>query len=166
MNNYKEIIAKITAKMVEYESGKPDKTGHFLKVHGFAQAIGKIENLSAEELFTLEISALVHDIGINPALEKFGSSAGKYQETEGAIVAEKLLENVDIPNKIKSRVCFLVAHHHTYTGNDGIDWQILLEADFLVNMLEENMSETAIKSAYNNVFKTATGKRFCEELYF
>jgi hypothetical protein len=165
MHHQNEIIAEITSKMIEYESGKPEKTGHFLKVHGFAQTIGQLENISEEELFTLEIAALVHDIGINPAIEKYGSSAGKYQESEGPAVAENLLESFNIPDKIKNRVCFLVGHHHTYTGIDGIDWQILLEADFLVNSLEENMSREAIKSAYDKIFKTPAGKRFCEELY-
>jgi hypothetical protein len=163
--NYKEILAEITSKMIEYETGKPDKAGHFLKVYGFAQTIGLLEELSDEELFTLEIAALVHDIGINPALEKYGSSAGKYQEAEGPAVAEKMLKPMNIPDNIKNRVYFLIGHHHTYTGIDGIDWQILLEADFLVNIFEENMSSDAIKSAYDKVFKTAAGKRLCEKLY-
>jgi predicted metal-dependent HD superfamily phosphohydrolase len=165
LHHQNKILAEITSKMIEHESGKPEKAGHFLKVLGFAQTIGRLENTSEEELFILEIAALVHDIGINPALEKYGSSAGKYQEAEGPAVAEELLESFDIPDKIKNRVFFLVGHHHTYTGIDGIDWQILLEADFLVNMLEENMSREAIKSAYDKVFKTAAGKRFCEKLY-
>ncbi|MDR0946641.1 MAG: HD domain-containing protein [Ruminococcus sp.] len=165
MDKLNEILAEVTSKMIEYESGKPDKTGHFLKVHGFAQTIGRLEKLSEEELFTLEIAALVHDIGINPALDKYGSGAGKYQELEGPAVAEKLLENFDISDSIMARVCFLVGHHHTYTGIDGIDWQILLEADLLVNILEEKMSIEAIKSAYDKVFKTSTGKRICEKLY-
>jgi capsule polysaccharide export protein KpsE/RkpR len=64
-------------------------------------------------------------------------------------------------------VHFLKVHGfaQTITGIDGIDWQILLEADFLVNSLEENMSSDTIQSAYDKVFKTAAGKRFCEKLY-
>jgi len=58
-----------------------------------------------------------------------------------------------------------VEHHNTYTGVDGLDWQTLLEADFLVNMLEEEMSVETIKSAYDKVFKTKTGRRLCEEMY-
>ncbi|MDR0920646.1 MAG: HD domain-containing protein [Oscillospiraceae bacterium] len=161
----KDIIAALIDKMIEYETGKPDKTGHFLKVYGFAQTIGLLEKLTEEEQFTLELAAIVHDIGINPSIEKYKSSAGKYQETEGPPIAEKMLEEFDISHKIKERVCFLVGHHHTYSGVEGVDWQILLEADFLVNMLEENMSENAIKFAYDKVFKTPTGRKFCEKLY-
>lgn len=55
------------------------------------------------------------------------------------------------------RVCFLIAHHHTYEGVDGPDWQILLEADFLVNSFEKNMPEEAIKKMRSRVFKTGSG---------
>ncbi|MDR1580195.1 MAG: hypothetical protein LBS35_07545 [Synergistaceae bacterium] len=40
---------------------------------------------------------------------------------------------------ITERVVYLVEHHHTYSDVDGPDYQILLEADFLVNMHEEEM---------------------------
>ena len=56
------------------------------------------------------------------------------------------------------RVCFLIAHHHTYENVQGIDWQILLEADFLVNAFEDHLHENAVKTFESNVFKTATGK--------
>ena len=38
------------------------------------------------------------------------------------------------------RVLFLIAHHHTYTGIEGEDYQILVEADFLVNLFEDGSS--------------------------
>lgn len=38
------------------------------------------------------------------------------------------------------RICYLVGHHHTYVNVDGIDYRILLEADFLVNAYEDEMS--------------------------
>ena len=34
------------------------------------------------------------------------------------------------------RVEYLVGHHHTYKDIDGLDYQILVEADFLVNILK------------------------------
>jgi hypothetical protein len=40
---------------------------------------------------------------------------------------------------------------------DGPDWQILLEADFLVNSFEKNMPEEAIKKMRSRVFKTGSG---------
>ena len=32
-----------------------------------------------------------------------------------------------------ARVAYLVGHHHTLRGIDGIDYQILIEADYIAN---------------------------------
>ena len=63
------------------------------------------------------------------------------------------------------RICYLVGHHHTYTDIDAPDYQILVEADFLVNLYEDNSSAEAIKYAYENIFKTKTGKGICKTMY-
>ena len=53
------------------------------------------------------------------------------------------------------RIIWLVTHHHTYTNIDGIDYQILIEADFLVNASESNFSKVSIENAKSSIFKTA-----------
>jgi HD superfamily phosphodiesterase len=160
-----KLLSELIEKMTEYERGVPERVGHFLKVYGYARTIGELENLPAAMRFTLETAAIVHDIGIKPSLEKHGSSAGKLQEQEGVAPAREVLGGLEFPSDVIDRVCFLVAHHHTYAEVDGLDYQILLEADFLVNMLEEKMPQTAIQSAYDKVFKTETGKRLCRYQY-
>lgn len=157
--------AELILAMSEWERGVPHRVGHFLKVHGFAKTIGEAEGLGPGTLMTLETAALVHDIGIKASLAKYGNSGGKNQEREGAPAARETLEKLGYPAEVVDRVAFLVGRHHTYVGVDGPDYQILLEADFLVNMLEEEMSKEAIKSAYDKVFKTETGKRLCRLLY-
>lgn len=52
---------------------------------------------------------------------------------EGAILVEKFLQDVDISEVLKKRIIFLVGNNHTYKNVNGIDYQILLEADYLVN---------------------------------
>lgn len=107
----------------------------------------------------------MHDIGIKISEEKYGSSAGKYQELEGPALAEKLLRQLNVENNIIERVCFLVGHHHTYNAVDGIDYQILIEADFLVNAYEDNLSNSAILNTKNKIFKTKTGTNILKQLY-
>ena len=46
-----------------------------------------------------------------------------------------------------------------------MDYRILLEADFLVNAFEDNLSKEAIESFGNKVFKTGTGKSLLRTLY-
>ena len=55
------------------------------------------------------------------------------------------------------RVCYLVGHHHTYTDVDGIDYRILLEADFLVNAANKKLPRDTVIAARENFFRTETG---------
>lgn len=145
-------------EMILFDRGDARRIQHFLKVYQFAALIGKLEGLSPEQLEILEIAAILHDIGIIPSEKKYGISNGKLQEQEGPAYARELLNRIGgYGQDFIDRVCFLIAHHHTYEGVDGLDWQILLEADFLVNSFEKNMTEEAIKKFRASVFRTKSG---------
>ena len=83
----------------------------------------------------------------------------------GPPIARKMLEELDFSRGVIERVCYLVGHHHTYTNIDGADYRILVEADFLVNLFEDGESEDAIKSAYEKIFKTKSGKQLCRDMF-
>ena len=118
-------------------------------------------------MYCLDVASVVNDIGIKPAEERYGKGhcGGKLQEQLGPEPAQKMLRELDFDEDIIERVCFLIAHHHTYEGVQGIDWQILLEADFLVNAYEDSLSKESIKSFRDKVFKTKTGIKMLEEMY-
>ena len=158
-------IALVINKMIEYYQNDPKRINHFLKVYSFCKAIGYGEELDERTQYTVELSGVVHDIGIKISEEKYGSSAGKYQEQEGPALADKLLRQLNVENEIIERVCFLVGHHHTYNAVDGIDYQILIEADFLVNAYEDNLSKAAILNIKNKIIKTKTGTNILKQLY-
>ena len=63
------------------------------------------------------------------------------------------------------RVCWLVGHHHTYTHIYGIDYQLLVEADFLVNIYEDGFTDEMIGNVRNKIFKTLSGIRCLENMY-
>ena len=153
-----ERLKELMDRMIEFDQGNAKRIQHFIKVHAYAKMIGEREGMSGESLETLEAAALVHDIGIKPALEKHGSHAGPLQEKEGAPLAKEMLHETGFTAEQAERVSFLVGHHHTYTGIDGQDYQILVEADFLVNIFESQYSDEAIKNTYRNIFKTEYGK--------
>ena len=148
---------KVTTAMIDYYKGDPKRIQHFLKVHAYAKLIGEQEELDKETLEILEVAALTHDIGIKVSEEKYNSSAGKYQEIEGPAVAQKMLEELQYDKRKTERVGYLIGHHHTYDQIDRIDHQILVEADFLVNLAEEHSSEKTIASVKDKIFKTKTG---------
>ena len=64
--------------MISFYRGDPARIQHFMKVRGFAKLIGEEEGLDEKTLYILEAAACVHDIGIRPALEKYGKDAPKY----------------------------------------------------------------------------------------
>ena len=107
----------------------------------------------------------MHDIGIKIAEQKYNSSNGKYQELEGPAPARERLEKLQVDTAVIDRVCFLIAHHHTYNNIDDLDYQILVEADFLVNLYEDNCSKQAIENALNRIFKTKTGINLCRTIF-
>lgn len=152
-------VDAVYQKMLAYYSGDPAQIQHFVKVHSFAALIGRQERLDEKTQLILELAALVHDIGIKPAMEQFGSSAGPLQESLGQPAARKLLEDVGLPEEIVARVSWLVSRHHTYTDVDGVDYRILLEADFLVNCFESNYTREAAQAAIGKVFQTESGIR-------
>ena len=145
--------------MIAYYDGDPKRIQHFTKVHSYARLIGIGEELDDASLFILEAAAYTHDIGIRVAEEKYGRCDGKLQEQEGPIIAQKMLSQLGFENYIVERICFLIGHHHTYDNIDGLDYQILVEADFLVNLYEDDAGNRAIDKAYKRIFKTDTGKK-------
>ena len=52
-----------------------------------------------------------------------------------------------------------------YHNIDEIDYQILVEADFLVNIMEDGLSKEAALKAYESIFKTTCGKMICREMF-
>lgn len=151
--------------MIRYYASDPKRIQHFIKVYTFAKMIGEKEKLPAGEQFILETAAIVHDIGIKPAEEKFGQCGGKLQEQEEPAVAQKLLTELGYPEKVIARVCYLVGHHHTYDGIDGMDYQILVESDFLVNLYEDGVSGEAVERAGEKIFRTKSGTDILETMF-
>lgn len=152
-------------KMIEWNNGDPRRIQHFLKVHSFAALIGHGEAITEEKQEILEAAALVHDIGIRPAEQKYGQCGGKLQEQEGQKPAEKMLLEAGYSQKQAERAAYLVGHHHTYDKIDDIDYQILVEADFLVNLYEDGASIDVVEKTMERIFRTKTGIAICKKQF-
>lgn len=151
--------------MIAYFKGDVKRIQHFLKVYAIARTIGINEKLPEDVQYLLEVAAITHDIGIKVSEEKFGSSAGAYQEQEGPAEAEKLLSEIGYEEDFIDKVCFLIAHHHTYKGIDNAPYRILVEADFLVNIYEEHISMELAKNVKEKIFRTESGIKMFEDMY-
>jgi HD superfamily phosphodiesterase len=159
------MIARVMEKMIEYFGHDTKRINHALKVFAFARIIGSHEPSDAETQEIIAYTALLHDIGIPEAERKYNSSSGKYQQIEGPPVARQILADLGIAAPVIDRVCFITGNHHTYTKIDRIDFQILVEADFLVNIFEDSLGREAAESLGTRIFKTETGKRLLRTMY-
>lgn len=158
-------VNDMICKMIAQAGGNKHDIAHFLKVYTYARLIGEKEQLDARTQETLEITAVIHDIACPLCREKYGNASGKHQEQESAPLVAAFLEGTGVDEEVKERISYLVCHHHTYTDVDGLDYQILLEADFLVNADESQMSEAAIRHARETFFRTRTGTKLLDSVY-
>ncbi|SHE46724.1 HD domain-containing protein [Alkalibacter saccharofermentans] len=159
------MIAETILRMIEYFNGDGKRINHALKVYSFASTIGEAETLEAEELKNLKLASILHDIGILESEKKYNSSSGKYQELEGPPIAKDLLDGFGLSDASLDRILYLIGNHHSYGKIDGLDFQILVEADFLVNIYEDIMDRGAIESIRKKIFKTTTGLKIFNSMY-
>ena len=139
-------LDELLYEMTRYDDKDVKRIQHFLKVHEFARLIGFEENLDPYTQEVLEAAAIVHDIGIHKAEEKYGRNTGKYQEMEGPGEARTMLTALSWPLEVIDNI-------------DGMDYQILVEADFLVNLFEDGSTPDTQKSVFERIFRTEGGKR-------
>ena len=158
-------IETVYQAMIEYYRGDSHQIQHFAKVHTYSRLIGTLEGLDEETMITPEMAELVHDVGIKAGMEKYGRGNGKIQEELGPAIAEELLTGLGVDPDRVARISYLVGHHHTYTNVEGMDYRILLEADFLVNLHEEKEPMEGIVKAYEEIFRTEAGKKIVKTMF-
>lgn len=153
------MISKILEKMIVYSNGNIHDIDHFIRVWTYAKNIGELEGVNEDTQFILEVAAIAHDIACPLCREKYGHTNGKYQEIEGSRLVKDFLKDMKLTNSQVERVAFLVGHHHTLENIDEIDWQILIEADYIANASENGYDKENVENFLEHYSKTKSGKR-------
>ena len=157
--------AEIIREMIFFFGNDKKRIAHALKVYAYALTIGELENPDGKPPEALIYAAILHDIGIKIADEKYGSCSFKQQETEGPPEAEKILSRLGIERAVIDRVVFLIDHHHSPAASEDTDFRILLEADYLVNLEEGSISLSQRDGILDNHFRTASGKNILTSIF-
>lgn len=158
-------VSEIATGMIKYSNGNLHDINHFMKVYAYAKTIGECEKLDSKTQAVLEVAAIIHDIACPLCREKYGNTNGQYQEAEGAILAEEFLKGSGYSDEFIERVIFLVGHHHTLKDIVGMDYQILIESDYLVNADESNYSKANVRNVMECIFRTETGISLLKSIY-
>lgn len=158
-------VAQILEKMIAFSDGNIHDIDHLIRVWTYARTIAGLEGVDAGTQIVTEVAAIVHDIACPLCREKYGSTNGKYQELEGARMAREFLADAGMAPEVVARVAFLVGHHHTFAGIDGVDWQILIEADCLANATENGWSIQNVRNFTEKLFRTRAGLRLAKAVF-
>ena len=138
---------------------------HTMRVLNNADEI-MTEEISDEKIKTvISLAAILHDIGAVEAQRKHGSIDGRFQEIEGPAIAKAILERVGATDESIARVCYIVGHHHTPSKINGMDFQIVWEADTLDDLEfgKHSRDREQIRLKIQENFQTASGRRLAFE---
>ena len=155
---------KIRKEMERFFGTDRKRIDHALEVSLHALRIQASEGGDREIVI---MASLLHDVGIRPAEERYGSSAGHYQEKLGPPIAGKILADLGVPAEKIAAVKVLIAHHHTPGKIATKEFACLWDADFLVNLREvaPEMGAGKIRALIDGKFLTGEGKRIAREIF-
>jgi putative nucleotidyltransferase with HDIG domain len=144
--------------------GDQKRIDHALAVLDYAEQIQAAEG---GDPLVVKAAAILHDIGILEAERKYGSSAGKYQQIEGPPIAEQILRRYDLDQEAVGHVCKIIANHHSAKDIDTLEFRIVWDADWLVNLPAEyaNASEAELQHIIDKTLKTRKARQMAMNLF-
>jgi putative nucleotidyltransferase with HDIG domain len=137
---------------------------HALAVLDYAEQIQASEG---GDPLIVRAAAILHDIGIRQAERNYNSSAGKYQEIEGPPIAKEILSKYKLDDTTIEHVCKIIANHHSARDIDTLEFRILWDADWIVNIPEEfpDITIDKLQALIDKVFKTNKGRQIAIESF-
>ncbi len=125
------LFKTIKALIAALEAKDPYTSGHSLRVARHARKMAIALNLNEEEQFTLELAAILHDIGKIGMPDHILNKAAHLHELEYRIAKEHPVVGSNIVGKIDElkEVAAIIRHHHErYDGSgypDGLQGKVI-----------------------------------------
>ena len=164
MINKDEDMKKMLLKTLEdYFGSDVSRIDHAKRVLRFAKEL--LEEEPADRVIVA--AAVLHDVGIKAAEEKYGSSTGKRQEEEGPPIVRRMLTKLDNHPEVVEEVCEIVAHHHSPGTLDSLNFKVLCDADMLVNLREKALTVKPedLSTLIDSKFLTEKGKKIALRVF-
>ncbi|MDR1932262.1 MAG: HD domain-containing protein [Spirochaetales bacterium] len=159
------MVGNVSLEMIRFFGKDTRRISHALKVYAYAGTIAELESFPDSLKETTVLAALLHDLGIKVAEDKYGSCTYRQQEEEGPPAARAILSRLSFPANIIDRVCFLIAHHHSPQAAEDLDFRALLEADFIVNFEEGDLPLSSLETTAKKHFRTKSGLSLLNSMF-
>jgi HD superfamily phosphodiesterase/DNA-directed RNA polymerase subunit RPC12/RpoP len=155
---------KLLIELENYFGDDKKRINHAKKVLGFAEELLKKEKADAHIVIT---AAILHDVGIKKAEEKYGTSSGSLQEKEGPGIAREILAKFSLIKEDVDQICEIIAHHHSPGKINSQNFKVLYDADWLVNLKDEvdTKDKDKLEKIIDRIFLTKTGKKMAKSIY-
>jgi hypothetical protein len=74
---------------------------------------------------------------------------------------------LNVEEEMAEEICDIIGHHHSPREEETLNFQILYEADWLVNIEEDGISKVRekVEKIIKKAFKTATGKDLAKRMF-
>lgn len=163
-NKSETLKGRLIKELEDYFGEDIKRINHAKKVMHFAEELLKLEN---GDWHIVIPASILHDVGIKISEQKYGSSAGHYQEKEGPAIAKKILLKIGVKNKDIDEICEIIRYHHSPGKINTKNFKVLYDADFLVNLKEElGIKDRAkLENIINKAFLTDAGKQIARKTY-
>ncbi|PIU41679.1 MAG: hydroxymethylbilane synthase [Candidatus Omnitrophica bacterium CG07_land_8_20_14_0_80_42_15] len=159
-----DLEGRILEKMEGYFGPDTRRIHHAWQVLKYAKEISQKEGGDSG---VIAASAILHDIGIKECEKKYNSTGGQLQEKEGPPIARSILRDLHVSEEIISEVCQIIASHHSPGEIDTLNFKILWDADWLVNLKDEYhiKDKQRLVDIIEKTFLTETGKMKARGIY-
>jgi HD superfamily phosphohydrolase YqeK len=151
---------RVAIEMKKYFGKDFRRIGHATKVARYAEQIGKAMK---GNLAVILPAAYLHDIGIQEAERKYQSTAARYQEELGPSIARDILIKLGAREDLIEEVCDIVGHHHHPRAEETLNFKVLYDADFIVNLeetrKEKNQGSKRLEEIIEKSFLTEEGRK-------
>lgn len=164
VHNNSNLCNILIEEMTKIFADDQKRINHAFEVLKYAEQIQLVEG---GDPLIVKAAAILHDIGIHKAQSKHGSTAGKFQEIEGAIIAREILTKHGIKTELIEHICQIIANHHSAKNIDTKEFKIVWDADWLVNFPEQysDANKEKAQERIDGIFKTQEGHRLATELF-
>lgn len=154
----------ILNRMKKYFGADAKRIRHAQDVLGYARELLKKEKGDRDIVIA---AAILHDIGIKECERKYNSTSGQLQEKEGPAIARKIMEDLKVSQDAIREICRIIASHHSPGEVDTINFKILWDSDWLVNLKDEYdiKDRKKLEDIIEKVFLTQTGRIKAKKIY-